>query len=136
MTGGTISTSGTGANGAFATGSGTMMNLSNVTIKASGDGGHDVMATLGGTLTLTNVDITTSGAHSAPIATGRGSGTITATGGTIVTAGQDSPCYYSTGVLDITGSTCTAPGSETVVIEWANSVTLTDSNLTSSVESK
>ena len=136
MNGGTISTTGTGANGAFATGEGTVVNLSDVTINATGDGGHGVMATLGGEMNLTNVDMTTSGAHSAPIATDRGSGTINATGGMLNTSGQDSPCYYSTGVLNISNSTCIATGSESVVIEGADSVILTESSLTSSVADK
>jgi hypothetical protein len=136
MDGGSISTTGTGANGAFATGEGTIVNLTDVTITASGDGGHGVMATLGGVMNLTNVDMTTSGAHSAPIATDRGGGTITASGGTLATSGQDSPCYYSTGTLNISNSTCNATGSEAVVIEGANSVNLTDSTLISSVADK
>lgn len=136
VNGGTITTTGTGANGAFATGEGTTVNLSNVTISATGDGGHGVMATQGGTMTLTNVDMTTSGAHSAPIATDRGGGTIKSTGGTLTTSGADSPCYYSTGVLNISGSTCNAIGSEVAVIEGANSVILTDTNAVSNVAEK
>jgi hypothetical protein len=136
MNGGSISTTGTGANGAFATGEGTTVNLSDVTINATGDGGHGVMATLDGVMNLTNVDMTTSGAHSAPIATDRDGGTINATGGTLTTSGQDSPCYYSTGTLNIENSTCNATGSESVVIEGANTVNLIDSTLTSSVADK
>jgi hypothetical protein len=136
INGGSISTTGTGANGAFATGEGTTVNLSKVTINAKGDGGHGVMATLGGIMNLTNVDMITSGAHSAPIATDRGGGTINAIGGTVNTSGQDSPCYYSTGILNISNSTCNATDSESVVIEGANSVNLTDSTLTSSVADK
>ena len=136
MNGGSISTTGTGANGAFAVGDGTTVNLSDVTINATGDGGHGVMATLGGVMNLTNVDMTTSGAHSAPIATDRGGGTINATGGILNTSGQDSPCYYSTGTLNVENATCNATGSESVDIEGANTVTLTDSNLTSSIADK
>ncbi|MBI5294791.1 MAG: hypothetical protein HY869_04900 [Chloroflexi bacterium] len=132
----TITTSGTGANGAFATGSGSVVNLTNVIINATGDGGHGVMATQGGTMNLTNVTFNTSGAHSAPVATDRGSGTITTTGDIITTSGTDSPCYYSTGVITVSGATCNALGSEAVVIEGANSVLLTDSNLSSSVDAK
>lgn len=132
----TITTSGSGANGAFATGQGASVTLSNVSIQASGDGGHGVMATLGGEMTLTDVDITTSGAHSAPIATDRGGGTITVTGGESTTSGQDSPCLYSTGLLAVSNSACTATGSESVVIEGANSVILTDTVLSSSKADK
>lgn len=136
MNGGTITTTGSGANGAFAAGSGASVTLKDVTINAAGDGGHGVMATLGGSVTLTNVNMNTSGPHSAPIATDRGSGTINSTGGTLTTSGADSPCYYSTGVLNITNSTCQATGSEVAVIEGANSVILTNSTMISNVADK
>jgi hypothetical protein len=61
ISGGSITTTGTGANGAFATGSGSSVTLSDVTIQASEDGGHGVMATSSATMNLTNVDMTTSG---------------------------------------------------------------------------
>ncbi len=136
MTGGSITTSGTGANGAFAVGSGSVVNLTNVTINATGDGGHGVMTTQGGAMTLTDVTLITSGAHSAPVATDRGGGTITTSGDIITTSGTDSPCYYSTGSITVSNATCNALGSEAVVIEGANSVTLTDSSLSSSVDAK
>jgi hypothetical protein len=131
-----ITTSGTGANGAFATGNGSSINLTNVTINATGDGGHGIMVTQGGTATLTNVTFTTSGAHSAPVATDRGGGTVTTTGDNITTSGTDSPCYYSTGSLSIKDAVCNSTGSESVVIEGANSVILTDSALTSGIDNK
>jgi hypothetical protein len=131
-----ISTRGTGANGAFATGSGSSVVLSNVTITATNDGGHGVMATQGGALTMTDVDINTTAAHSAPIATDRGGGTITAVGGTLVTTGQDSPCIYSTGSITVSDATCTTPSSEMVVIEGANSITLQNTSLTTSKADK
>lgn len=136
MSDSTVSTTGIGANGVFATGNGSTVTLSNVTIKASGDGGHGVMASDLSSISLTNVDITTSGAHSAPIATDRGGGTITASGGTITTTGTDSPCLYSTGSFIVIGLTCTASGSESAVIEGANSITLTNTSLISSVADK
>jgi hypothetical protein len=131
-----ISTTGTGANGAFATGTGSSITLTNVTIQATADGGHGMMATNGGSLTLANVDMTTSGAHSAPIATDRGGGTITISGGTVTTSGQDSPGLYSTGKLVVSGSKIKAIGAEAAVIEGSNSIDLTDVTLSSSVADK
>ena len=131
-----INTTGSGANGAFATGEGASVTLTGVTIIASGGGGHGVMATLGGAVTLKNVDITTSGANSAPLATDRGGGTITATGGTVVASGQDSPALYSTGVITVNGGTYTATGAEAAVIEGANSIVLHDVELASTVAGK
>jgi hypothetical protein len=136
MTGGTITTTGAGANGAFATGSGSIVTLANVTIKATGEAGHGVMATQGGTMALTNVDMTTTGTHSGAIATDRGGGTITATGGTVTTSGQDSPAVYSTGAITALSATLTATGSEAAVIEGANSITLNNCITTSSIADK
>jgi hypothetical protein len=136
MSDSSVSTTGTGANGVFATGSGSTVTLTNVKINATGDGGHGAMASNGGVLNLTNDDITTSGTSSAPIATDRGGGTITLSGGTTTTSGVNSPCLYSTGSFTINGLTCTATGSESAVIEGANSITLIESSLTSNIENK
>ena len=136
LDGGMVTTEGSGTNGVFATGDNSTVVLSDLTIDANGDGAHAVMATLGGEMTLTDVDMNTTGAHSGAVATDRGSGTITVTGGTITTSGQDSPGIYSTGVIAVTGATISATGSESAVIEGANSITLTDTSLTSSTEDK
>lgn len=133
INGGTITTSGSGANGAFPTGTGSTIILNRVTIKATGGGGHGVMATNGGTLVLTDVDIDTTGANSAPLATDRGSGTVTATRGTVTCSGTDSPAIYSTGVIAVSDATLTSTGSEAAVIEGFNSITLTNSALTGGV---
>jgi len=122
-----ITTTGSGANGVFATGEGSTIDLTDVTIECTNTGAHGVDATLGGILNLTNVDITTAGnGASAAIATDRGSGTINVTGGTVVTTGTKSPPIYSTGAITVTGSNMKATSSEAVVIEGKNSVTLND----------
>ncbi|MFN8597540.1 MAG: hypothetical protein U0559_15330 [Anaerolineae bacterium] len=134
--GGTVDANGAGANGIFATGSSTVVTVSNMTINAYGDGAHAVMATNTGTLILNNVTMNTTDVHSGAIATDRGSGTITANGGTVTTSGADSPAIYSTGVIKVTDATLTATGAEAAVIEGANSIELTNSTLTSSVADK
>ena len=131
-----VATTGTGANGAFATGAGSSVSLANVKIAATGGGGHGVMATQGGSVTLADVTINTSGANSAPLATDRGGGTITATGGSAVASGQDSPALYSTGTIKVTGGTYTATGAEAAVIEGGNTIHLTDVALSSSKADK
>jgi hypothetical protein len=129
INGGTITTSGTGANGAISTDAGSTITLSNVRITATNNGGHGVMATNGGALTLNNVDMNTAGPHSAPIATDRGGGTITVTGGSVTSSGEGSPGIYATGVITATNLTSTATGSEAVVIEGKNTVMLIKSTL-------
>jgi len=132
----TISSTGIGANGAFASGENSLVTLSNVTITATGNGGHAVMATLGGTMVLTNVNMTTSGGASSAIATDRGSGIITVTGGTVNVSGSNSAGIYSTGVITATDLTITSTGAEAAVIEGANSIILYNTSLTSSYDDK
>jgi hypothetical protein len=124
------------ANGVFSTGTGSTVTLSEVTVKAYGDGAHAVMATLGGTMTLTDVDMITTDAHSGAIATDRGGGTITVKGGTVKTSGQDSPGIYSTGAITVSDATVIATGAEAAVIEGENSITLTNTALSSSKDDK
>lgn len=134
ITGGNVTTTGSGANGVFATGENTAINLADISINCSGDGGHGVDATLGGSLQLKNVDIVTFGPHSAAIATDRGSGTINAIGGTIVTYGKDSPGIYSTGAIAVRDAVIKGIGAEAAVIEGANSITLTNTSLESGTQ--
>ena len=133
ISGGSVTTSGRGANGVFATGKGAEVTLSRMTIKATGSGAHGVMATQGGTMILRDVDISTSRDRAGAIATDRGGGKITVTNGTVKTAGTGSPGIYSTGDITVTGGTFTATGAEAVVIEGSNSVTLTKTALTGAV---
>lgn len=126
----TITTTGSGANGVFATGQGSTVDLTDVTINCTNTGAHGVDATMAGILNLTNVDITTAGnGASAAIATDRGGGTINVTGGTVTTSGTKSPAIYSTGKITVTGATMKATNSEAVAIEGKNSVTLTDTTI-------
>jgi hypothetical protein len=129
ITGGLVTTSGTGANGVFATGLGAQIILSKVTIKATAGGGHGVMATAGGSLILNNVAINTSDERAAAVATDRGGGTIKVTGGVMKTTGTHSPGIYSTGNITVSDATLTASGAEAVVIEGSNSVALANSSL-------
>ena len=134
VSGGSIITTGSGANGVIPTGSGTSVTLSDLSIKASGDGGHGVMATLGGQLILKNVDIDTTGSHGAPLATDRGSGTVTVTGGTIRSSGPDSPGIYSTGNISVTDAIIRSTGTEAAVIEGFNNIILKNTTLSGGVE--
>jgi hypothetical protein len=136
ISGTTVNSSGAGANGVFAEGSGTSITLTDVTINATGQYAHGVMATNAGVLTLTNVNITTAGANSGVIATDRGGGTITATGGTVLATGQDSPGIYSTGVITVSDANVSATGAEAAVIEGANSIELNNTELSSSKADK
>jgi len=130
MTNGTITTKGTGANGAFAVGNGSVVKLSKVKIDCLASGAHGVDATIAGTIICTDVDITTAGnGAAAAISTDRGGGTVTFTRGSAATSGTRSPCIYSTGAITVSDAKLTATGSEAIVIEGKNSVTLNNTTL-------
>ncbi len=134
ISGGTITTTGSGANGVIPTGEGTSVTLSDLIIQASGDGGHGVMATLGASLHLTNVTIDTTGPHGAPVATDRGSGTVTVAGGKITSSGADSPGIYSTGLITVTDAEILSKGTEAAVIEGFNSILLNNTVMTGGIQ--
>ena len=131
--GGSVTTTGDGANGIFAYGSGSSILISGVTIKDSGQYAHGIMAAGGGSITATDLDVSTQGGSSAAVATDRGGGTIAVKGGTFRTAGGNSPGVYSTGRVTLTGATFEASGAEAAVIEGSNSIVATNSDLTGTV---
>lgn len=127
ITDSTIITSGTGANAVFACGAGASIDMANVDIACEAPGAHGVDATMEGTITMRDVNITTAGnGAAAAIATDRGGGTITASGGTVVTTGTKSPAIYSTGSITVSGATLRSIASEVAVIEGKNSITVND----------
>jgi hypothetical protein len=132
--GGSISTTGGGANGLFAYGAGSFGSMTGGTIIATGDGGHGVMASGGGSLAVTNVDITTERIHGGVIATDRGGGTIWVVGGIITSHGPDSPGIYSTGNIRAENASFVATGSECAVIEGRNSITLKNCDMTGALK--
>ena len=126
----TIKTSAKGANALFATGSTSTINANNVTIKTTGNSSRGLDATYGATINATKMNISTSGAHCAAVATDRGGGTVNVSNSILKTSGEGSPCIYSTGKISVTSSTGQATGSSAVVIEGKNSATLNSSTLT------
>lgn len=130
LTNSNITTNAEGSNAVFATGTGSEITLENVKILTTSNSSRGLDATYDGTIIAKNVNITTSGAHCAALATDRGEGTVTLTNGVLETAGEGSPGIYSTGTISATNITSTATGSEAAVIEGKNSITLIDSNIT------
>jgi hypothetical protein len=119
-----INTTGTSGNGVYAYGTGTV-TLNTDTINTTGGGGHGIYAAGGGVLRATDVIATTAGSSSSVIATDRGGGTITVTGGSYTSGGTNSADVYSTGTITCSDATLTATGAEAVVVEGANNATLT-----------
>nr|MBQ6242202.1 hypothetical protein [Lachnospiraceae bacterium] len=140
ITGGTVTSDASGANGVFcyggnggrngAAGDGTTVIIRNTKIVTTGDGSGGLMTTGGGVTTAYDLDVTTSGRSSAPIRTDRGGGTVTVEGGTYTSHGLGSPAIYSTADVTVSGAALTSTLSEGVCIEGLNSVTLNDCDLT------
>ena len=130
----TLTSDAEGSNAIFATGENASVTVDTVTIHTKGDSSRGLDATYNGTIIATNVDITTEGAHCAPVATDRGEGTMTVDGGTLSASGDGSPCIYSTGNITASNITGTATGSQAAVVEGKNSITLNSCDLTGAGE--
>ena len=129
-----VLTSGTGANGLFATDSASRIDVTGGSITTGNNLAHGVDVTYGGAITLTNVNVTTTGASSSALATDFGGGTVTVSGGTIVaaatTSGSHSAGIYSTGTITVADANVTSAGDNGAVIDVSGSISLTNTNLT------
>ena len=140
ITGGTVESSASGANGVFvyggnggrngAAGDGTTLHISDTTITTTGDGSGGIMTTGGGVTYAENLTVTTSGRSSAPIRTDRGGGTVVVDGGTYTSNGLGSPAIYSTADITVKNAALVSNLSEGVCIEGMNSITLENCDLT------
>ncbi len=139
ISGGTVSSSASGANGVFcyggnggqngATGDGTTLIIENTKITTTGSGSGGIMTTGGGITYAYNLEVETSGGSSAPIRTDRGGGTVYVDGGTYTSNGLGSPAIYSTADISVSNATLVSNLSEGVCIEGKNSITLVDCDL-------
>ena len=140
ITGGTISSSASGANGVFsyggnggsngAAGDGTTVTITDTVITTAGSGSGGIMTTGGCVTYANNLTVTTSGQSSAAIRTDRGGGWVYVDGGTYTTNGLGSPAIYSTAEIHVSNATLVSNLSEGVCIEGKNSIELTDCDLT------
>ena len=142
ITGGTIETSASGANGVFsyggnggrngAEGDGTTVIISDTVITTTGDSSGGIMTTGGGVTYASNLTVNTSGRSSAAIRTDRGGGTVVVDGGSYTTNGLGSPAIYSTADITVKNAALVSNLSEGVCIEGKNSITLENCDLTAS----
>lgn len=140
ISGGTISSDATGANGVFcyggnggkngASGDGTKVIISDTVITTTKSGSGGIMTTGGGIMEAYNLTVTTSGQSSAAIRTDRGGGTVTVDGGTYTSNGLGSPAIYSTADITVSNANLVSNLSEGVCIEGKNSITLNNCTLT------
>ncbi len=140
ITGGTVTSDASGANGVFsyggngasngAGGDGTTVIISDTVITTTGNGSGGIMTTGGGITYASNLTVTTSGGSSAPIRTDRGGGTVVVDGGTYTSNGLGSPAIYSTADITVKNATLVSNLSEGVCIEGMNNITLENCDMT------
>ena len=140
ITGGTITSDASGANGVFcyggnggqngASGDGTTLYIYDTAITTTGNGSGGIMTTGGGVTYAYDLNVTTSGQSSAAIRTDRGGGLVYVDGGTYTSNGLGSPAIYSTAEIHVANAALVSNLSEGVCIEGLNSIELTDCDLT------
>lgn len=126
----TVTSSAQGANAVIAT-NGATVEIDGITIVNNSSVSRGLHATYGGIINASNVDITTNEATSSTIATDRGGGTVTVTGGTANANGSKSAVIYSTGTMSATSLVGTSAKGEIAVIEGDNSISMTNCTMTS-----
>ncbi|MDO4901599.1 hypothetical protein [Actinomyces sp.] len=130
----TLTTDASGANAVVATG-GAGATITASAIATTGESSRGLHATYAGTITGADLTIATEGAHCAAVATDRGSGTVTVDGtNAFTTAGDGSPCIYSTGQITVSGLTGTSGQGQAIVVEGKNHATVSESTFTTDSE--
>jgi hypothetical protein len=130
MNGGTITTQAIGSNAVFAW-RGATINVNDVTIHNYSNVSRGLHATYEGIINATNVNITTEGATSSTIATDRGGGTVTVTGGTATAQGMRSAVLYSTGTITANDLIGVSEQGEIADVEGDNGVIINNCSMTS-----
>ena len=130
ISGGTVTGSAQGANAVIAT-NGATIEVDGLTIVNNNSVSRGLHATYGGIIKASNVTITTNEATSSTIATDRGGGTVTVSGGTATANGSKSAVIYSTGTMSATDLVGKSASGEIAVIEGDNSISMTNCTMTS-----
>ncbi|MBQ7279463.1 MAG: hypothetical protein IJR13_01890 [Bacteroidales bacterium] len=130
MTGGSVTTTSQGSNAIFAT-QGATINVENVTIDNSNSVSRGLHATYEGIINASNINITTRSETSSTIATDRGGGTVTVTGGSATAKGNNSAVLYSTGTITANDLTGISEQGEIAVVEGDNNVYINGCTMTS-----
>lgn len=129
MNGGTITTNSKGSNAVFAW-RGATIYVNDVTIHNYERVSRGLHATYEGVIVATNVDITTESETSSTIATDRGGGTVTVTGGSATAKGNRSAVLYSTGTITANDLTGVSELGEIADVEGDNGVIINNCTMT------
>ncbi|KAI8689426.1 hypothetical protein LRP88_14198 [Fusarium phalaenopsidis] len=122
ITGGSVDDVGQGSDGVFAYGNATIyISGTKINVEGGNSGGIEVAG--GGTMYAS--DLTIDSNNKAAIRSDRGGGKLVVDGGVYRTSGpQGAPAVYSTANLTVSNAILTASGSEALVIEGLNELTI------------
>lgn len=124
ITGGSVEDTGQGSDGVFAYGESTIY-ISGTRINVTGGNSGGIEAAGGGTMYASNLIIDSN--NKAAIRSDRGGGFMVVDGGEYRTSGaQGAPAVYSTANITVKNAILTAAGSEALVIEGLNELTITN----------
>ncbi len=129
-----VSSDAVNGNGIFSYGSGTVVNIYDTVIRTAQRNSGGIQTTGGGTTNAYDLDVETQGASSAAIRSDRGGGEVNVSGGSYVTNGTGSPAIYCTADIDAENAVLTANGSEGIVVEGKNSVSLENCTVTGNMK--
>jgi len=129
INGGEVATNAVGANGIVAYSGKVIVN--NMTIDCKKQFSRGIHATYGGNIIANKLFVTTSGDNSSAIATDRGGGTVTATGGTYSVSGKDCAVCYSTGKIAVSDINGHSEQGEIAVVEGDNELIISNCRMTS-----
>ena len=130
MNGGTITTNAKGSNAVFAW-RGATIYVNDVTIHNYERISRGLHCTHEGVIVASNVNITTESETSSTIATDRGGGTVTVTGGSATAKGNRSAVLYSTGTITANDLTGISELGEIADVEGDNGVIINNCTMTS-----
>lgn len=125
-----ITSTAKGSNAVFSY-NGATIYVDGITIYNNSSVSRGLHCTYGGTIIATDVDITTCSETSSTIATDRGGGTVTVTGGTATAKGNNSAVLYSTGTITANNLTGVSEQGEIAVVEGDNGVIISGCAMTS-----
>ncbi|MDC0610210.1 hypothetical protein OAP63_05710 [Vibrio sp.] len=132
INGGSVTATADGSTGVFAY-DGATIHMKNTDINVTGGNAGGIEVAGGGNIYATN--LTVGSTQKAAIRSDRGGGKIVVNGGTYTTTGlMGAPAIYSTAQIDVRNATLTSNDSEAVVIEGYNSVSITNSHVTGSMD--
>lgn len=131
ISGGNVTTLGSGSSGLYALGNASRIVADEVTVTTAGDSARGASAENGGTLNLSDTSLTTVGPNAAGIAINLGGSNAMLTNTVITTGGLAAPCYYTNVTLRTQGGSCNAAQSEAAIIENDGVLELRQTSLTS-----